>query len=248
MKRLLIAMLAVLLLQCHGTKDHAHWSYSGHGGPDKWGELQDDFKLCSTGKNQSPIDIQPLMARPTGASDIMIQYQPTAMKTLNNGHTVQLNNSAPSVAVIAGQKYELLQLHFHAPSEHKINGRSYPLEVHLVHRNAGGGLAVIGVLFEEGTASAALESLLQSFPDAAGQEKDLAATFQPATLLPAQTGYYRYSGSLTTPPCSEGVLWSVARRTVTASPEQLSRFRKQFYNGNARPVQPMQGRILESKM
>lgn len=238
---------SIMIVACgHGeTKHEAHWAYEGHGGPEHWGSLNAENQACSSGHKQSPVDIVVASAQAVAHPKIQLQYKPSAMHMLNNGHTVQMNYDAGSTAIINGQPYQLVQFHFHSPSEHTVNGQAYPLEVHLVHKSASGSLAVIGILFEKGAANPALASLWPSFPTSAGHPVDAAGSFNAASLLPGDTKFLTYSGSLTTPPCTEGVLWNVARTPQTASDEQISFFVKKFYNGNARPVQPLHGRTLD---
>lgn len=236
----------VLMAACgHGeTKHEAHWSYEGHGAPEHWASLNAENQACGAGHKQSPVDLVVASAQATAHPKIAFQYRPSAMHMLNNGHTVQMNYDAGSTAMIDGQPYQLVQFHFHSPSEHTVNGKAYPLEVHLVHRSASGSLAVIGILFEKGAANPALATLWPSFPTAAGNPVDAAGTFNAASLVPGDTKFLTYPGSLTTPPCTEGVLWNVAQKASTASDEQISFFVNKFYNGNARPVQPMHDRTL----
>lgn len=241
-----VAGLYLLLSCAHPgeTRHEAHWGYEGHGDPSHWADLNPDYKACATGQKQSPIDLNGQAAKPAVHAPIVFQYAPSAIHVVNNGHTVQFNYDAGSKAVIDGQPYQLIQFHFHAPSEHTMNGRSYPLEVHLVHKSASGNLAVIGVLFEKGQMNGALATLWKSFPKEVGQA-DAAGTFDARMLLPAGTKFFTYPGSLTTPPCSEGVLWNVAQTPGTATPEQVDFFEHNFYRGNARPVQPLNNRPLD---
>ncbi len=210
----------------------AHWSYAGETGPKNWGDLEEEWKTCAVGKAQSPIDIMP---HKSTASAIEFDYNPGKATVVDNGHTLQVNVAPGSGISIEDHRYELVQFHVHTPSEHTLAGDRYALEVHLVHKDAKGRLAVIGVLFDEGTASPVLDGVWKKWPSKQNQEKTLAAKFDPSALLPANRNVYRYEGSLTTPPCSEGVVWNVMRRTMSESPAHLAQLRKHYPN-NARPV------------
>lgn len=162
---------------------------------------------------------------------------------MNNGHTIQVNLSDAGSATMPSGEYGLLQFHFHGPSEEKINGKAYPLEAHLVHRNAGGNLAVIAVLFKTGKENAALKEVFASMPAKEGKAS-LKGKVNAAAMMPASMGYYAFKGSLTTPPCSEGVAWEVLKEPVEISAAQLKAFTS-IYKMNARPVQPLNGRKVQ---
>lgn len=229
----------------HHAEQHAdkpHWSYSGHGGADQWGELQADYATCKLGQQQSPIDIQG--AAKAALPPLGVNYVPGTAEVVNNGHTIQVNLAPGSSVQLASGRYQLLQFHFHTPSEEKIDGKSYPLVAHLVHRNDEGKLAVVAVLFTEGRANPTLAKVFAAMPAQADAKAPLPEALNPAALLPASLGYYAYMGSLTTPPCSEGVHWQVLKQTVELSPEQLAAFR-QLYPMNARPTQALNGRPVQ---
>jgi carbonic anhydrase len=219
----------------------AHWSYEGDTGPEHWGELEDDFSSCGSGQLQSPVDVVP----PGGkrASDIVFVYQPTKARVVDTGHTLQVVFDPGNTIFIDGHRYDLVQMHVHTPSEHTIAGERYPAELHLVHRDAEGKLAVIAVLYDEGQASSIMDSIYRRWPSRLNDEKSL-GKLDVAALLPDNRGVFRYEGSLTTPPCSEGVVWNVMRRTRTDSAAHLALFRK-HYPANARPVQKLNGRDLK---
>ncbi len=219
-----------------------HWSYAGEDGPENWGGLSEDYAACATGTAQSPIDLtQPGLASDTALS---VDYASGPLEIFNNGHTVQIN-SAPGSTMNNGEKdYVLLQLHFHTPSEHTVDQLRFPLEAHFVHRADDGGLGVIGVLFEEGAHNDALSPVLANMPqDVSELHKIDGVDFNPSDLLPADLAVYRYSGSLTTPPCSEGVAWHVAANVLPASSDQLNALRA-VLGENARPVQPINQREI----
>ena len=222
--------------------DRSHWSYSGHTGTGHWAELDEGFKTCKLGKNQSPIDIVTKHTENVRQGEsLAFAYAPGPSDVVNNGHTIQVNLPAGGAISIGGTEYKLLQLHFHAPSEEKIDGKSFPLVAHLVHRDARGELAVVAVLFKLGKENAALKPVFAQLPAREGETRKLDADFDAAQLLPPTRGYYAFAGSLTTPPCSEEVRWQVLKTPVELSSAQLAAFKK-LYPLNARAVQPLNGR------
>ena len=225
----------------HKALGHAHWGYSGKAGPAHWGELEDGYAACAEGQEQSPIDVVP----PGGkrASDIVFVYQPTKARVVDNGHTLQVSFDPGNTIFIDGHRYDLLQMHMHTPSEHTLAGERYALELHFVHKDAEGKLAVVAVLYDEGPPSSLMDSVYKRWPSKVGSEKSL-GKLDITQLLPENRGVFRYQGSLTTPPCSEGVVWNVMRRTRTDSPAHLALFRK-HYPDNARPVQALKGREIK---
>ncbi|WP_338760048.1 carbonic anhydrase family protein [Massilia sp. METH4] len=219
-----------------------HWEYQGKAGAAHWGELAPDFAACGRGKAQSPIDIR--APRAGAASPIGFAYRASSADIVNNGHTVQVDLADGGDIDVAGTTYRLVQFHFHTPSEEAVNGRRYPLVAHLVHRSDAGELAVVAVLFKRGRDNAALGPVFAGMPATAGEKRAATAEFDAAALLPERRGYYGYTGSLTTPPCSEGVRWHILKEPVEVSSAQLAAFRK-LYRMNARPVQPLNGRVVE---
>ena len=185
----------------------AHWSYEGAGGPAKWGDLDATNKACSLGAQQSPINIVGPIKSQLPA--LKLSWGKTADTIVNNGHTIQLNFAEGSTLKLGDTTYKLLQVHFHRPSEHLIEGKSFPMEAHFVHRADSGGLAVVGVMFSEGKPNAAFGKITATMPAKEGPAVKADAAINPNGLLPAKLGYYRYEGSLTTPPCSEIVEWLV---------------------------------------
>ncbi|WPN47020.1 MULTISPECIES: carbonic anhydrase [unclassified Pseudomonas] len=220
--------------------DTAPWRYAGPSGPENWGELKSEYGLCKSGKEQSPIDIQNAMKYPF--EPVSFSYHPNKVSVLNNGHTIQV--SAPdsgSVSLPTGA-FSLVQIHFHAPAEEKIEGRTYPLGAHLVHRNDAGELAIVALMFEEGAHNTALEPIFAAMPRKAGGRATLGSA-NIADLLPVNHNAYAFMGSLTKPPCTEGVRWNVLTTAVQLSPAQLEAFRA-IYPMNARPVQPLNSRSV----
>lgn len=238
---LLLSLFAALLLNT--LADEIHWGYSGDVGPDHWGALSPDYALCADGGAQSPIDIH-------GASeldlvDIDFRYGETANTIFNNGHTIQVNVDAGSAILYNGIRYELLQFHFHAPSEHTIDGVAAPMEIHFVHQDVNSGnLAVVGVLLVEGDqANAAYAPIFDFLPTEISDPETMGEPFALAALLPEARRYYTYQGSLTTPPCSEIARWLLFANPVELSAEQIRSFTK-IFAGNARPTQPLGMRDL----
>lgn len=223
----------------------AHWDYSGHADPAHWGELEPGYAACKLGHEQSPIDIRG--AKAANLPALGFNYGGSRAEVINNGHTIQVNLAAGGSVKLSSGDYKLLQFHFHTPSEEKIEGTAYPLVAHMVHKNSAGKLAVVAVLFQEGKENPVLAKVFQAMPAKAGDKAELAAALNPADLLPAKTDYFAFMGSLTTPPCSEGVYWQVLKTPVEMSREQLATFRK-LYPMNARPVQPLNGRTLQQSM
>jgi len=226
----------------HATAE-PHWSYEGESGPTHWAHLDPAWALCATGKQQSPIDITAGVT--PHIDDLSFEYQPSPLDLVNNGHTVQVNYEAGSHLIVRGVSYDLVQFHFHAHSEHRLAGHFAPLEVHLVHRNASGGLAVIGVLIEEGVSNAALESVFENLPKQSGETLRLAdSSFDATELLPEAFESFHYDGSLTTPPCSEGVNWHVLAAPLQASSAQIAKFTA-LYANDARPLQALEDRTVD---
>jgi carbonic anhydrase len=219
-----------------------HWSYEGEAGPEKWGELREDFKTCKTGHMQSPIDLGGAPVVQNMA--VKVAYRPGSLTVLNNGHTVQVNIPEGSTLSSGIARYKLLQVHFHTPSEETVYGIHYPMVAHFVHIDYAGNYAVLGVLFEEGAPNPELAKLIKAAPkEEAGPRVIAGATFNPAGMLPSNLAVYRYEGSLTTPPCTEGVRWHVATHRVTASADQIAALHA-IMGDNARPTQPLHGRLI----
>ncbi len=244
MKKTTITLISALVLPIgttHAT-ENGHWGYSGNVSPEHWGSLDPSFGVCSTGTNQSPINIENFID--ADLKKIIFDYQANTTDFVNNGHTVQVNFDSGSTISLEGKSYELKQLHFHTPSENLIHGKSFPMEAHFVHANNENELAVIGILFEEGNDNEALASLLAIMPQQVDDRESIDG-LNIMSILPTSKDYYRYNGSLTTPPCTEGVRWIVMKDSVQASAQQLNAFKKVMHENN-RPVQPKKARpILE---
>jgi carbonic anhydrase len=223
--------------------EHAHWSYAGATGPEHWAEMDPAFALCGTGKHQSPIDIE----KTTYAvlPPIEFSYQPIPLVVTDTGHSFQVNVPPGHGGItVGGDHYELVQFHFHHPSEEHIHDHDYAMVAHLVHKNDKGELAVVAVLIQQGTTNAFLKPVFDHFPAKGTPESAVsAATLNLSEFLPAQHGYYTFDGSLTTPPCSEHVRWFVLKSPVSASAHQVQQFAAR-YPHPARPVQPVNDRTI----
>ncbi|WP_338888214.1 carbonic anhydrase [Aeromonas rivipollensis] len=236
------SLLAGALLLCPTAfAATVHWEYSGEAGPAQWARLTPEFGQCA-GSNQSPVNLTALVE--AELAPLQFHYLPGGKTLVNNGHTVQVNYAPGSTLQLDGIRFELKQFHFHAPSENLIEGKSYPLEGHLVHANDKGELAVIAVMFEPGSANPALSQTWQALPTKAGETRALKVPLSAEQLLPTQRDYYRFSGSLTTPPCSEGVRWLVMKQPVQVSQAQIDAFKAVMHHPNNRPVQPLNGRLV----
>ena len=222
------------------------WGYEAENGPNVWGKLNSGYSLCAVGMHQSPIDL--VNPTPTELPAITFNYQPTTLDIRHNGHTIEVGYPAEPDAgswiEVDGTRYQLLQFHFHTPSEHTVAGELFDMEMHLVHKSEDGTLAVIGVLIEDGSENAAFNEIWAHLPTAAGETKRVEhVTFNVEELLPSARDTYRYEGSLTTPPCSEGVNWFVMTAPIEMSEAQIAAFAAIIHRNN-RPVQPLNGREL----
>ncbi len=218
-----------------------HWEYAGEHGPNHWVEVSDDFAMCAAGKLQSPFNISADITAKLPA--LGLNYQAAPMKIINNGHTIQADQTGGGTLNVDGKTYDLLQFHFHTGSEYAIDGKSYPLEVHFVHVSDAGELAVVGVMFEEGDANTELAKIWENMPANKGGNTVDGQSINALNLLPDSKKYYRFMGSLTTPPCSEGVNWHMMSEPITASAEQIAEFRE-IYPMNARPLQKENNRLV----
>lgn len=220
----------------------AAWGYEGERGPDAWARLAPEYALCGTGQRQSPIDITDGIKVALDA--VQFEYHPSAFRVLDNGHTVLVNVAPGNAIEVMGKRYELVQFHFHRPSEERIDGKPFDMVVHLLHKSADGKLAMVAVLLESGSAQPVVQSVWNNLPLEKGDEVAAKGPIDPSGLLPEDRRYYTYMGSLSSPPCSEGVLWMVMKTPVHISPEQLQIFAR-LYPMNARPVQALHGRLIK---
>lgn len=236
------AGLAVAMLSGGCFADGAaHWGYEGKVGPSNWGALEKEFAACKVGQMQAPIDIPSKAATPATAP-ITTKYKASAGEIINNGHTIQVALADGGSAVLGGVDYKILQFHFHTPAEEKIDGKGFPFNAHLVHKSADGKLAVIGILFNEGSENKSIKDIFANLPAKEGKVA-LKTNFDAASMLPSSLAYYNYAGSLTTPPCSEGVSFYILKTPVELSKDQLNAFKK-IFKMNARPIQPLNGRKI----
>ena len=223
------------------AEEDVHWGYSGEHGPEQWGELSEAFEACSDGHFQSPIDIVDPIEADLGS--IGLAYRGSTTSVLNNGHTLEVEVDEENSLTIDGKTFVLEQFHVHSPSEHRIEGESFPLEAHFVHQNDRGELAVVGVLFREGPRNEGLATIGGSAPARAGGSVSIAMRIVDLEIVPKESAYYRYSGSLTTPPCTEGILWLVLKTKMAISEDQVAGFVK-LMGEDARGPQPLNGRLV----
>lgn len=222
------------------------WSYDGEKGPSHWGALDPDYALCNSGKAQSPVDIR--NARKADLPALRFAYKPGPLTIINNGYTAVRVDYPPgngNFLIVGGKRYELTQFHFHRPSEEKIKGKAYDMVLHLMHQGSDGKVVGVAVMLKEGRANPVIDRLWTHMPARAGEDHLIPrVTIDPQSLVPKKTGYYRYEGSVTAPPCSEGVTWYVMKTPVEVSRDEIAAFAK-LYPHDVRPVQPLNGRAVE---
>jgi carbonic anhydrase len=219
------------------------WSYEGANGPAHWGELRPEYSACSAGREQSPVDIR--KAEAAKLPPLQFDYKSAQLKLINTGHTVQVNFPAGNWLTVGDSRYELKQIHFHRPSEERIDGQPSEMVIHLVHANAKGETAVVAILLRSGSANALIQKIWAVIPKTVGQEQQIARTqIDPSGFFPPNRAYYTYRGSLTTPPCTENVTWLVLETQQPVSEAQVRTFGRLF-PANARPVQPLDGRVIK---
>ena len=240
------ASLMTVGSRAFAEENHPHWTYAGSTGPANWGSLEKEFSACASGKAQSPIDIRESTVKQADLPPIAFDYRPSPLKIIDNNHTVQIDYAPGSFITANGQQYQLVQFHFHRPSEERLDGKSYPMVAHLVHKDSDGRLAVVAVLLATGPQNPLIKTLWKNLP----REKDVEVSIEKveinvAELLPKDRAYYTFDGSLTTPPCSEGVTWFVLKHPTSVSGDEVDRFSR-LYPMNARPVQPLNGREIKT--
>jgi carbonic anhydrase len=229
----------------------SYWDYDGDEGPARWGQLSPDYRACAEGRSQSPIDLPAVDLdevetgmRDFNPADFEAHPDERPEEVVNNGHTIQVDIEDGASLLIGDERFQLDQFHFHAPSEHTVAGRELPMELHLVHRSEAGVFAVVGVLIAEGNHNPAFEPIWKRLPREEGGHQSLSdLTIDLDRLIPKRRLAFRYLGSLTTPPCSEGVRWFVLAQPIELSAEQIARF-AELYDDNNRPTQPLRGRSL----
>lgn len=241
----LTAALPFLALPSH-AQWRTPWSYAGDKGPARWGALDPDYAVCESGKAQSPIDIGTTRKRELPA--LRFAYQPGPLTIINNGYTaVRVDYPAGNgnYLIVGGKRYELTQFHFHRPSEEKIGGKTYDMVLHLMHRGDDGKVVGVAVMLKEGRANPTIDRLWKYMPTSAGPDHLVpGATIDPQALVPEKTGYYTYDGSQTAPPCTEGVTWFVMKAPMEVSAGEIAAFAR-LYPHDVRPVQPLNGRVVE---
>lgn len=237
------AVLATALVSAPAfANHHKAYGYGEDNGPEKWGQLADKYAICESGDMQSPIDLAGANAK--GAIALAVDYKTGPLTVSNKGLTVQADFAPGSTMTSGDMTFNLIQIHFHTPSEHAISGKRYPLTGHFVHATEGGKLGVLGVMFEEGAANAELAKILDAAPSEKSDPQTVeGAMIDPNGMLPADRAVYRYMGSLTTPPCSEGVNWHVLRAPITASADQIEAF-ENLMGDSARPVRALNNRLV----
>jgi len=223
------------------TSGGPSWGYEGELGPENWGSLSEANIMCSQGRVQSPFDIKADVS--AGLAPLNFAYGQAPVKVVNNSHTLQVDIPAGHIVEIDGEIYNLLQFHFHTPSEYTVLGRRFPMAMHMVHSTDDGKLGVVGVMLEIGEAHPTIQQLWDVAPTEQGYGEAKDKTFEIQTLLPANGDYYRFMGSLTTPPCSEGINWHVMTTPITVSADQVAAF-EAIFPMNARPLQPENGRLV----
>ena len=240
--------LVLAAVACTHT-EHAsgQWGYEGSIRPEYWAQLSPEYTVCGVGREQSPIDISD--AVPSRMDALNFFYQDTPLRILNDGHTIQVAGDTAGFMQIGGSRYDLVELHFHRPSEHKVNGRSYEMEIHLVHRGIDGEPVFVGILMDQGEReNSVLQKVWDYLPPDDRQQHLVEQVFiNPGELLPAKRSFYSYSGSLTTAPCSERVKWYVMKQPILVSEQQVTQF-SSLYRTNARPIQPSNGRVIEQSI
>lgn len=245
LKTMVIAAVGLASLAAQADGPGPHWSYQGHGGPAHWAELDPAFEACAKGLSQSPINIR--KTEKTDLPALGFQYGSVSPTIWNNGHTVQVNLPAGNSLKVGDQSYELLQFHLHTPSEEAVGGKRAAMVAHFVHKSAEGRLGVVGVLIQPGKRNAGFDEVFAHLPRVGEKITVDDLKLDLAGLLPANQGYYSFEGSLTTPPCSEGVSWMVLKSPVTVSPGQIKAFRRLVHE-NARPLQPLHERVIKESL
>lgn len=221
---------------------HIHWDYQGEGAPANWSKLKAEYATCGMGRRQSPIDIRDGIK--VDLESIQFNYKPTQFRITDNGHTIQVDVGEGNSIKVMEREFQLIQFHFHRPAEERVNGRSFDMVAHLVHKDDNGKLAVIAVLMKKGSEHPLIQALWNSMPLERGQSIEPSTIINMNHILPEARAYYTYMGSLTTPPCTEDVLWMVFKQHIEVSQQQVSIFSR-LYPNNARPIQPTFERLIK---
>jgi carbonic anhydrase len=228
-----------------------HWGYTGDVDPSHWGSLSPVYAACGEGKGQSPIDI--ISKSESGSPNLSLDFKTTSLKIahhehvddiLDNGHTIQVTVEEGSSFTLNDKTYNLKQFHFHTPSEHTVDGKHFPMEMHWVHQSDDGSFGVIGILFEEGKANENFAKIIEHMPSLPGESSHFTDVKLDLNIhVPKDISAYHYIGSFTTPPCTENVEWLVLRNKFTMSKDQIAAFSSRLKNNN-RPVQATNDRKL----
>lgn len=233
---------AAAKLPANEPKTPTTWSYEGNNGPNFWGDLDPSFSLCKTGKQQSPINLK--WQKQSTGGEIAFDYKESPLRTVDSGHNLEIKFNSGSFIKIRGQEFELVELQFRSGSEHTFSGEHLPMEAQLIHKNSRGELAILSVMIIEGKENPTIEKLWTHWPQQTNKETLIETVkWNAKDLLPSRFTYYHYTGSLTTPPCTEGVNWNIFNTPAQMSRAQILNFRKK-YRLNARPIQPIQNRKL----
>jgi len=244
----LLVVAAALVPAGSRAQWKTHWTYEGATGAEHWGDLDPEYAACKVGKEQSPIDIRNVEKAELPA--LRFEYKSGPLKFLiNNGYTIRVNYhdipGSGSFLIVGDKRYQLTQFHFHRPSEEYIHGKPYDMEVHLMHAASDGKVAGVTVFLKAGRANTTIQQILDHMPKTEGKEQEIAGVeVNPAELLPHDPAYYTYMGSVTAPPCTEGVTWFVLKTPVEISPEEIDAFAK-LYPHDVRPIQPLNGRVVK---
>ena len=234
---LLIALSATSFAQTH----KAHWSYNGKESPEHWGDLLTEYQTCKLGKVQSPVNLEADNGMKVANKPLKMNYFLAEYQVENNGHTVQVSvaqENAPFIT-LNNKPFYLKQFHFHTPSEHTFKRQHYPLEIHFVHQSED----IVAVMVNEGEANSALASVVEK-KLTVGQKEKLAQPLDIQALMPKEMARFRLNGSLTTPPCSENVAWTIFKSPIQASKAQIAAI-EEMEGKNNRPTQPLNQRDVE---
>ena len=242
----LLAFFSIDATVINAQEEHLQpWGYEGGTGPTHWGEIEhehDKHLMCRDGVYQSPIDINHVLG--TNLMKLDFHYSSTPIQITNNSHTIHLNYNPGSFISWENERFELIQYHFHSPSEHHVNGKHFDMEVHLVHKTSDHLYVVVAILVKQGKHNPSIQKIWDRIPTKTNKEFwHENEFFNVSDLLPSTREYFHYSGSLTTPPCSENVSWFVLGHPIEVSSEQIHYFQK-FIEHNARPIQKMHHRII----
>lgn len=239
-RHFLIVVLLFSIVGALGASEDRHWAYEGQVGPENWGNLDEDFETCARGMNQSPIDLAPDLEADLPALDF--DYTVPGVVEVNTGHAIQEKVNPGNFVTFKDERFELKQFHFHSPSEHTVAGESFPMEVHLVHQDEADNYLVIGLMFQEGDRNEIMD-MLPSFRKKRGEDP-YGDPIDYNDLITDRDDYFLYNGSLTTPPCTEGVQWVVIKQPIIASSEQIQHYHDLLGFDNNRPIQPHNSRLV----